>query len=129
MRAELVARERHADPYQGHRLAEAFTLCETGRLWVRDAARRVEAGDDPEAAVAYAVLARLRIEAAALELVATVERSLGTRAFMRDHPADRLRRDLTLYVRQANPDGMRYDAAQVLARRGAAVGDLWQPPR
>jgi alkylation response protein AidB-like acyl-CoA dehydrogenase len=128
MRAELVARGRHADPHQGHRLAEAFSLCERGRLWVRAAARRVEAGDDPEAAVAYAVLARLEIEAAAVELVATVERALGTAAFMRDHPADRLRRDLALYVRQANPDGMRYDAAQVLVRRGVGVGDLWRPP-
>lgn len=126
-RDDLVDRGRHHHPHQAHRLGQALVATETARLWVYDAAIRVEADGAGQDAADYAVLARLAVERLALETIASVERSLGTRAFFEAHPVDALRRDLAFYLRQADPDGMLERSAGRLAERGVPVGELWRP--
>ncbi len=111
----LLKAGRADDPHQQRRIAEAGTACETARLWLELAATRVESGPaDPEGAAAYALLAREATESACLTVIDRVERALGTAAFDAGSPVDRIRRDLSLFLRQAAPDGKRARAARAL---------------
>ena len=72
---------------------------ETSRLWVRQVARIAEDRNaDPARAVAYAGLARIAVEAACLDAMRLVQRSLGLSAFRRGNPVERVCRDLGTYL-------------------------------
>jgi alkylation response protein AidB-like acyl-CoA dehydrogenase len=119
MVGQLTAAGRADDPLQARRIAEAAVACETARLWVTTAALRAEAGGgDAEGAAAYALLAREATEAACLTVIDTVERALGTAAHDTANPVERLRRDLSLFLRQAAPDAKRARAAARLVSYG-----------
>lgn len=115
----LARRGQSAAPLQQTRIAAAATACETARLWIDEAAGRVEREDprDGDAAAAYALLAREVTERACLEVIAVVEAAIGTAAHMEGTPIERIRRDLSLFVRQAAPDAKRARAVEILARR------------
>lgn len=116
----LQAAGRAEHPIQEMRIGAALRACETARLWLETAAVRVEGGAElPERAAAYALLARETTQEACLEVVRLVEDALGTAAYDRRDPVERMRRDLGLYVRQAAPDAKRSRAVRALiAARG-----------
>ena len=105
LRAHLRQTGRDGDPHQLARAGRALILHETVRLWVDQAARRAHEADDADAIVAYVDLARGAVEAACIEAMAIVQRSVGLTAFMRPNPLERVARDLATYLRQPNPDG------------------------
>ncbi|WP_144185774.1 acyl-CoA dehydrogenase family protein [Elioraea rosea] len=125
MRVDLAASGRLADPHQAARFARGAMACETARLWVREAAMTVEApGASPDSAT-RSVLARLAVERAAIETMTEVDRALGAASYFTDHPVERLRRDLSFYLRQAAPDRALHVASEMLAARSGPVGDFW----
>jgi alkylation response protein AidB-like acyl-CoA dehydrogenase len=103
---------RTTDPYQIARLGQMALAIENGRLWLESAAEKVQAfapifGGDaaatnqsaPELTV-YANMVRTAIEQAAMEVTKNAERSVGTRGLLAPEPAERIIRDLRLYLRQ-----------------------------
>ncbi len=122
----LVGLGRTDDPYQRMRLGEMAMCIESGRLWLRGAARHAAAADDAAAAVvAYANLMRSAIESICLRVLQLAERSVGARGLLRPEHFERLHRDLTHYLRQPAPDAAMADAgAHVLGRAEAAYA-LW----
>ncbi|GEP04946.1 acyl-CoA dehydrogenase family protein [Methylobacterium oxalidis] len=125
-RGHLRRTGRGEDPHQLARLGEGAGAAETARLWVARAAERVAAGaEPPERTVAYVNLARLAVERAGLAVLERAERSVGLQGFLRDHPLERLSRDLATYLRQPAPDrALALAARHALAAPGLA-GDLW----
>jgi alkylation response protein AidB-like acyl-CoA dehydrogenase len=104
-RNELTRRNRGADPHQRARFGRVVMAHETARLWMREAARQACLEDrEPAAVVAYVNLARLAVEAACLDAMRHTQRSLGLGGFITGHPAERLCRDLGVYLRQPAPD-------------------------
>jgi alkylation response protein AidB-like acyl-CoA dehydrogenase len=104
-RAELLDRGRDADPAQRARFGQMLIAHETARLWLRHAARRACLEDGPAAEiVAYVNLARLAIEAACLDAMRLTQRGLGLGAFIAGHKAERICRDLAVFLRQPAPD-------------------------
>lgn len=103
---QLQARNQASAPLQSLRLRRMVTACETSRLWLEQAARTVEAADAPPSAADQSILARLVTADEAKALLAALDDALGAASFMRTHPAERIRRDLSFYLRQANPDGL-----------------------
>lgn len=106
-RTDLAARGRTANPFQRQRFGEAVIAHETGRLWLREAARRAEAAmiDAPDQSdIAYVNFARIAVETACLDAIRLVQRSLGVAAFMIGSPIERIARDLASYLRQPAPD-------------------------
>lgn len=107
-RQALAARGRLDDPFQIARFARANGLCRamyhfllTTSQTVEQAAVSNEAAI--EAAVADALLARQFTEDCCVEILALAEKSLGTSAHMVGS-LERMRRDLSLFIRQAAPD-------------------------
>lgn len=108
------------------RIADLAMACETGRLWVESACARVEAAGAGQTEVAYVLLAREAIEQACVRGMAIVDRLIGAASFFDFHPLDRIRRDLSFYLRQANLDGKAHAAAQSFTASEAAVGETWR---
>lgn len=132
MEALAEAARRHAveggfadDPLTAARLADLAIACETGRLWVEAAASRVEADGAGEGEVAYVLLAREAVERACLSAIETVDRLIGAASFFDGHPAERIRRDLSFFLRQANLDGKRAKAARTVAESDKPLGEMW----
>ena len=104
-RGELKERRRDADLHQRARFGQLVIAHETARLWAQQAARRACLEDAPAAAIiAYVNAARLAVEAACLDGMRLVQRGLGLSAFVGQHPAERICRDLAVYLRQPAPD-------------------------
>ncbi len=105
LRAQLLARHRDQDPHQRARVGEALIAQETARLWVRRAALLGEANEGDAGDIANTInLARLAVEAAALEALRIVQRALGMGAFRGGTLSELLFRDLAMYLRQPAPD-------------------------
>jgi alkylation response protein AidB-like acyl-CoA dehydrogenase len=104
-RAELVARVRADNPEQRQRLGRMFINAQTARLWLLHAACFAEDADgQADLAVATVNLARTAIEAACIDTIQLVQRSLGLSAFLRGNQVERMCRDLATYLRQPAPD-------------------------
>ena len=117
-RRQLVERDRHANPHQSSRIGLALIAQETASLWVRKAALIAEGGTAaPEDVAGYVNLARIAVEAACLEAMRVVQRSLGLACFMQSNPVERLLRDLSTYLRQPAPDETLDEAAQRFMQR------------
>ena len=103
---QLRARGQQDAPLQAMRLHRMITACETARLWLAQAACRIERPGATAADAQAAILARLRTTDEAVALLANMDQALGAASFATAHPADRIRRDLGLYLRQAGPDAL-----------------------
>jgi alkylation response protein AidB-like acyl-CoA dehydrogenase len=111
-RAELVSRNRAANPEQRQRLGRMYINAETARLWTLGACSFGEDADaKAERATAMVNLARIAIEAACMDTIQLVQRSLGLSAFVQANPVERMCRDLATYLRQPAPDEALSEAA------------------
>ncbi len=116
-RRQIKARGLDAAPHQRARLGRAAIAHHTGFLWLERAAMLCAAGIDAADAVAYVNLARTAFEAAAMDALAGIERSLGLGAFLQGNPAERLARDVATYLRQPAPDEALDEASGHFMRR------------
>ncbi len=115
----LVARRRETDPHQCARMGRAWIAQETAGMWVRRAAHAAEAataGAHGDEVVATVNFARLAVEAACLEVLQLVERSVGLAAFTQPSAIERIRRDLGTYLRQPAADEALTEAAAHVMR-------------
>ncbi len=113
------------DPVQRARFAEAVVAARTAYLWIREAAGRA-AREEADATI-FVQMARGVVERAALDVMEATARLLGTRSAFDGERADKISRDLSLYLRQAGPDYARDQAALAWLDRDVwGAGDrLW----
>ncbi len=117
-RGQLVHRGHHTVPLQQERFGLAWIALETARLWTRRAAEHAEGETAPAAdRIAYVNLARIAVEAAVLDALRHVQRSLGLAAFIKPNPVERLARDLGTDLRQPAPDAVLTEAAAHMLER------------
>jgi alkylation response protein AidB-like acyl-CoA dehydrogenase len=121
---------RTTDPYQIARLGQMALALESGRLWLESAAEKARAfapvfGGDAAAIkqsvpglTVYANMVRTAIEKAAMDVMKNAERCVGTRGLLPPEPAERIIRDLRLYLRQPC-----FDAALAAVGTYALAGD------
>jgi len=126
-RGHLSATGRGDDPHQLARLGEGAIAVQGARQWVERAALTVtEDALAPERVVAFVNLARLAVEKAGLEVLQLAQRSVGLQGFLREHPLERLSRDLATYLRQPAPDRALTTAAAEILGAGGSAGDLFE---
>jgi hypothetical protein len=117
--SQLRAAGRMDNPHHLHRMGTAMIAHETSRQWLQKAARAAEdRAGDPATIVATVGLARIAIEAACLDAMRLVQRSLGLSAFRHGNPVECICRDLGTYLRQPAPDDVLSEAASHFARNG-----------
>ncbi|MBB2206598.1 acyl-CoA dehydrogenase [Gluconacetobacter takamatsuzukensis] len=127
-RDALAARGRLDDPMQLGRYARAVGLCHAMASLLRETGHTVEAAaedrDSIDAAVAGALLARQFVEESCVEILQLAEKSLGTAAHISGTSIERIRRDLSMFLRQAAPDAKLLQAGRLLAGAGGG-GPPW----
>ncbi|CAM4129300.1 acyl-CoA dehydrogenase [Palleronia rufa] len=101
--------DRLDDPVQRDRLGRATAEAVAARAAVEAAAEAVAAAaeappDAVERAVAHGLMVREAVEGACTRILTLCERSLGMAAHDGRGPVDAMRRDLSLFLRQAAPD-------------------------
>lgn len=104
-----------ADAILRQRFANAHIAARSARFWVEAAAR--EAACCSHGAITAARIARGQVEDAGLLAIETAGRILGTRSAFDGQRADKIARDLSLYLRQAGPDHARDEAAKDILSR------------
>ncbi|GGB30502.1 acyl-CoA dehydrogenase family protein [Allosediminivita pacifica] len=130
-RRALDAGGRFADPIQRSRFGRMYATVDAARQATETAARTTEASlggspRDVRLAVARALLARESVERCCTEILDLCERALGTQAHDACFPTDRIRRDLSLFLRQAAPDAKLDRAVAILLEDGPPeVGEAW----
>jgi alkylation response protein AidB-like acyl-CoA dehydrogenase len=113
---QLRSSGRLNSPHTQSRIGQAIVARETGRLWVRAAARVAEdSAADTARRVATVGLARIAVETACLDAMRLVQRSLGLSAFRQGDPVERICRDLSTYLRQPAPDEVLVESANWFA--------------
>jgi alkylation response protein AidB-like acyl-CoA dehydrogenase len=111
------------DAVQRARFADAVVAARTAGFWVQEAATRTAA--EHLDAIAIARMTRGVVERAGLDVIEAASRILGTRSAFDGERADKIIRDLSLYLRQAGPDYARDQAASVLLDHDCwSEGDL-----
>jgi len=123
-RDHLRASGRGEDAYQLERLAKCVADATTARFWVENAARRLASDDDADGTVAFVNLTRMVVERSSLNIMETVQRGIGLRAFIRPHDVERICRDLATYLRQPVPDLAMSDGARTFLNTPLKVGEF-----
>lgn len=98
------------DPVRRGHFADAVAAARGAYLWVREAAMRV--ADETADAAPFVLMTRGVVERAALAVMEIATRMVGTRSAFDGERIDKIVRDLSLYLRQADPDGARDRAAR-----------------
>jgi alkylation response protein AidB-like acyl-CoA dehydrogenase len=121
--ARCMHPKARAEPILRQRFAKAYVAVRSARFWVAEAARK--AADETADAITAARIARGEVEDAGLLAIETAARILGTRSAFDGERADKIARDLSLYLRQAGPDYARDEAAKdILSREFGEQGDV-----
>ena len=114
VRGHLVEKDRAGNPHQKHRLARLFGLADTAYALL-DRTVRVWGTDEPDRLLALVAAARGTIETLAMEAIAIAEAAVGVQGLLAPHPLARIVTDLSVYLRQPNPDGARDHAGDAAA--------------
>ena len=120
------------DPYQKMRLGEMAILIETGNLWLKSAAEKLDeylqnpSDAKSENFLAYANMMRSAIEKICVETMNLCQKSVGARGLNKPFHFERIIRDLTIYLRQPAPDATLADAGRYVLESKTAGDDLWK---
>ena len=128
----LVRSGRSGDAYQLARMGEVALGAEDAMLWIERAAvvaedcLRVDAtAAESRRMVEFANMTRLSIERTATALMPKIIASIGAHGLLRPAGFERDLRDLTMYLRQPNPDGVLAD----VGRSAIEAAHAWQKAR
>ena len=97
----ILTSGRQEDPHQLYRLGRMATLVQSGRQWIEQAARWLQAG---ETTPARAHMMRVASEEICTAVMNLVEVSVGARGLVGWKPIGQFLRDLQVYLRQAGAD-------------------------
>ena len=128
--AWLRLRGRDGDPFQLQRMGEIALAAQEATLWIERAALVAEEClriDASEAAkgrmVDCANMTRLAIERLATATMPRVIAGVGAHGLLRPAGFARLLRDLTMYLRQPNPDGTLVEVGRSALRNAESCGN------
>ncbi|WP_230769562.1 acyl-CoA dehydrogenase [Sphingomonas sp. Leaf4] len=105
VRDHLNTGDRAAHPQQAHRLARLFVLADAGYALIDGVAAHWTGDED--VLLPRVAAARGALEDIATEAMALAQSAVGVQGMLRTHPLARTLTDLTVYLRQPNPDGAR----------------------
>ena len=115
----LTSRGRQSDPYQVARLGQVELLAQEAVLWIERAAEAAEScmmipcsEAETKRMVRFANMTRLGVQHAATAIMAHVVAGVGAHGLLRPARFERIIRDLTMYLRQANADGTLADVGR-----------------
>lgn len=131
-REYLQTLKRTDDPYQKMRLGEMAIRIESGNLWLKGAAEKLEdyernPNEETSANfLAYAKMTRTAIEQICQDAMLFCERSVGARGLNKPFYFERIIRDLTIFLRQPAPDASLAEVGGYVLESLIPADDLWR---
>jgi alkylation response protein AidB-like acyl-CoA dehydrogenase len=126
-REDLKRTHRADDPHQRSRLARAGIALRTAASWVESAAWRAESMHHSQASIratlSHVAMARVCVDASLQEVMQLCQRCVGLRSQLRDHPMERVLRDLRTYLHQPAPDAVLDRVAQAWLDEPQSIRD------
>jgi alkylation response protein AidB-like acyl-CoA dehydrogenase len=123
---------RTEDAYQKMRVGEMAIRVESGNLWLRGAAEKLDEyeknpnAETSEKFLIYANMMRTAIEQICQDVMLFCERSVGARGLNKPFYFERIIRDLTIYLRQPAPDATLADVGEFVLNSESKADDLWK---
>ena len=136
-RRYLQKLDRSGHPHQQERLGRMAISIESGTLWLQGAAAMVDNyapvfGGYPEDSqvqasklVAYSNMVRTAIEQICMDTIQLSQRSIGTLGMLPPEPAERIIRDLSLYLRQPAFDAALTGVGKYVLTETDDANQLW----
>jgi alkylation response protein AidB-like acyl-CoA dehydrogenase len=135
-RTRLVQKGRAEDPIQLTRLARARARLVAVYSLLRDVSLQIEtcngdhgqnnvSEDDRHSAVEMALLGREMTEEMAVAVMNDARKALGVEAHLPQSDLERICRDLSMYLRQASPDGKLLNAGRLYLAQAEERTRLW----
>lgn len=124
--------ERTEDAYQKMRVGEMAIRIESGNLWLKGAAEKLDeyeqnpSDEKSEKFLIYANMMRTAIEQICQDVMLFCERSIGARGLNKPFYFERIIRDLTIYLRQPAPDASLADVGKFVLESAIKADDLWK---
>jgi len=131
-RKYLQMLNRIDDPFQKMRLGEMAILIESGNLWLKSAAEKLDefmkkpCDEQSESFLAYANMMRTQIEQICVGIMNLCQKCVGARGLNKPFHFERIIRDLTIYLRQPAPDAALADAGRYVLETRKPADDLWK---
>lgn len=111
---ELRSRHRTDHPHQKHRLARSFVAARSAYLAIISAGAYFTGSSEKEL-LAMVASARIEVEESISAMLDLAPRSIGLEGWMAANPISQRLTDLSVYVRQPNPDGARDTVGEAAA--------------
>lgn len=124
--------KRTEDAYQKIRVGEMAIRVESGNLWLRGAAEKLDEyeknpnAETSEKFLIYADMMRTAIEQICQDVMLFCERCVGARGLNKPFYFERIIRDLTIYLRQPAPDASLADVGKYVLETKTKADDLWK---
>ena len=131
-REYLQKLERTEDAFQKMRVGEMAIRIESGDLWLRGAAEKLDeyernpTRENGENFLIYANMMRTANEQICQDVMRFCERSVGARGLNKPFYFERIIRDLTIYLRQPAPDAAVADVGKYVLKSQTKAVDLWR---
>lgn len=131
-RTYLISLNRINDPFQNTRLGQMAILVESGNLWLKAAAGRMDhymknsTKAEQKKLMIYVNMMRTAIEQICIDIMNLCQKCVGARGLNKPYHFERIIRDLSTYLRQPAPDAVLADVGAYLVQTGtAAAFDRW----
>ncbi|MEN5088620.1 acyl-CoA dehydrogenase family protein [Sphingobacterium faecium] len=130
-RIYLINLHRTKDPFQNTRLGQMAILVESGNLWLKSAASRMDHYmENPTKAegkimMIYINMMRTAIEQICSDIINLCQKCVGARGLNTPYHFERIIRDLSTYLRQPAPDAVLVEVGQHIVNSRISVGEMW----
>lgn len=107
MLQHLQITKRSTDPYQRSRIGKVAILMQTGKLWLKEAAKKNKQSmgeKQKDLKINYSNMMRTMTLMLCEDVIKIADKAVGIQGVMKDHPLERPVRDLRVYLKQAGPD-------------------------
>lgn len=111
----LVSLNRTGDPFQNMRIGQMTIAVESGHLWIRAAASKLDdymkkpTATEGEKLIIFANMMRTAIEQICTDVISLCQKCVGARGLNKPYHFERIIRDLSTYLRQPAPDAVLAD--------------------
>ena len=130
-RTYLISLNRIKDPFQNTRLGQMAILVESGNLWLKAAAGRMDhymknsTKAEEKKLMIYVNMMRTAIEQICIDIMNLCQKCVGARGLNKPYHFERIIRDLSTYLRQPAPDTVLAEVGEYILHNGVAADEMW----
>lgn len=131
-RTYLISLNRIKDPFQNTRLGQMAILVESGNLWLKAVAGRMDhymenpTKSEEKKLMIYVNMMRTAMEQICIDIMNICQKCVGARGLNKPYHFERIIRDLSTYLRQPAPDTVLAEVGEHMVHTRISAGEMWK---